>query len=137
MLNYKWNAIHWFALSDTDDNLRFAQVRALLDGQGWYDLRQHRIDPPLGISVHWSRLVDLPIAGLMLLLRPILGWQEAARWACAIAPMLAFGAALDGMMLTVRRLVDRWAFLLAGAILFCANTSMLMWMPLRIDHHGW
>jgi hypothetical protein len=137
MLYYKWNAIHWFALSDTDDNLRFAQVRALLDGQGWYDLRQHRIDPPNGISVHWSRLVDLPIAGLVLILRPILGWQDAARWACAIAPMLAFGAALYGMMLTARRLVDRWAFLLAGAILVCATTSMLMWMPLRIDHHGW
>ena len=137
MLYYKWNAIHWFALSDTDDNLRFAQVRALLDGQGWYDLRQHRIDPPQGISVHWSRLVDLPLAGLLLVLQPLIGGQEAARWSCAIAPMLAFGAALYGMMLTVRRLVDRWSFLLAGAILMCATTSMLMWMPLRIDHHGW
>jgi len=137
MLYYKWNAIHWFALSDTDDNLRFAQVQALLHGQGWYDLRQHRIDPPQGISVHWSRLVDLPIAALMLILRPLIGGQEAARWACAIAPMLAFGAALYGMMLAVRRLVDRWAFLLAAAVLVCANTTMLMWMPLRIDHHGW
>jgi len=137
MLYYKWNAIHWFALSDTDDNMRFAQVQALLHGQGWYDLRQHRIDPPLGISIHWSRLVDLPIAALMLILQPIVGGQEAARWSCAIAPMLAFGAALYGLMLTVRRLVDRWSFLLAAAILMCATTSMLMWMPLRVDHHGW
>lgn len=134
---YKWGAIHWFALSDTDDNLRFAQVRALLDGQGWYDLRQYRIDPPGGISVHWSRLVDLPIAGLILLLRPMMGGADAARWACAIAPVLAFGAGLFGMMLAVRRLVDRWAFFLAAAILMCATTTMLMWMPLRIDHHGW
>jgi hypothetical protein len=137
MLNYKWNAIHWFSLSDTDDNMRFAQVQALLHGQGWYDLRQHRIDPPQGISIHWSRLVDLPLAALMLVLQPLVGGQEAARWSCAIAPMLAFGAALYGMMLAVRRLVDRWAFFLAAAILVCANTTMLMWMPLRIDHHGW
>ena len=137
MLYYKWGAIHWFALSDTDDNLRFAQVRALLGGQGWYDLRQHRINPPLGISVHWSRLVDLPIAALILILQPVIGGAQAARWACAIAPMLPMGAGLYGMMLTVRRLVDRWAFLLAAAILFCANTTLLMWMPLRIDHHGW
>jgi hypothetical protein len=133
----KWGAIHWFSLSDTDDNLRFAQVRALLAGQGWYDLRQYRIDPPGGISVHWSRLVDLPIAGLILILKPVLGNGLAARWACAIAPLLAFGAALWGMMLTVRRLVDRWAFLLAPALLVCAATSMQMWSPLRIDHHGW
>ena len=137
MLYYKWNAIHWFALSDTDDNMRFAQVQALLHGQGWYDLRQHRIDPPAGISIHWSRLVDLPIAALMLILQPIVGGQEAARWSCAIAPMLALGAALYGVMLTARRLVDRWAFFLAGSILVFANTTMLMWMPMRIDHHGW
>jgi hypothetical protein len=137
MLYYKWGAIHWFALSDTDDNMRFAQVQALLQGQGWFDLRQHRMDPPTGVSIHWSRLVDLPIAALMLLIQPFAGGQEAARWSCAIAPMLAFGPALYGMMLTARRLVDRWAFLLAAAILVCASTSMLMWMPLRVDHHGW
>ena len=61
----RWAAIHWLALSDTDDNMRFAQVRALLQGQGWFDLRQHKIDPPNGISIHWSRLVDLPIAALI------------------------------------------------------------------------
>lgn len=137
MLYYKWAAIHWFALSDTDDNMRFAQVQALLQGQGWFDLRQHRMDPPGGVSIHWSRLVDLPIVALMLLIQPFAGGQEAARWACAIAPMLAFGPALYGMMLTARRLIDRWAFTLAAAILVCAGTSMLMWMPLRVDHHGW
>jgi hypothetical protein len=137
LLHYKWNAIHWFALSDTDDNLRFAQVRALIEGQGWYDLRQYRINPPGGISVHWSRLVDLPIAGMILLLRPFLGWMDAARWACALAPVLAFGAALYFTMLTARRLVHPWAFLLAPMVLLCAPTTMGMFMPLRIDHHGW
>ena len=137
LLWFKWGAIHWFALSDTDDNMRFAQVRAWLQGQGWYDLRQHRMDPPTGISIHWSRLVDLPIAALILLIRPFAGMQEAGRWACAIAPMLALGPGLYGMMLTVRRLVDKWAFFLAAAILVCAGTTMGMWMPLRVDHHGW
>ncbi|UAK24494.1 AcrB/AcrD/AcrF family protein [Sphingomonas nostoxanthinifaciens] len=137
LLHYKWNAIHWFALSDTDDNMRFAQVRALIDGQGWYDLRQHRVDPPAGISIHWSRLVDLPIAALMLLIRPVAGGAEAARWACALAPLLPLGLGLYATMLTARRLVDQWAFLLAAAIVACAQTTMLMWMPLRIDHHGW
>lgn len=137
LLSSKAGAIHWFALSDTDDNMRFAQVRAWLAGQSWYDLRQHRMDPPNGISIHWSRIVDLPIAGLLLLFKPFVGVQEAARWACAIDPLLALGAALYGMMLTVRRLVDRWAFLLAFAVLMCAPSAMGMFMPLRIDHHNW
>lgn len=137
LIHYKWNAIQWFALSDTDDNLRYAQVRAWMDGQAWYDLRQHRIDPPQGISVHWSRIVDLPIAGLILALRPVLGGELAARWACAIAPLLAMGAGLYGTMLTVRRLVAPNAYVLAAGILACAQATINMWMPLRIDHHGW
>ena len=48
------------------------QVRALLGGQGWFDLRQHRFDPAHGgANIHWSRLVDLPLAGLILLMKPL------------------------------------------------------------------
>ena len=58
----RWPAIHWLTLNDTDDNMRYLQVRDWLAGQGWYDLRQYRLDPPAGFNIHWSRLVDLPIA---------------------------------------------------------------------------
>jgi len=133
----KWGAIHWFVLSDTDDNMRYSQVRALLSGQGWYDLRQHKMDPPNGISIHWSRIVDLPIAGLILLIQPIAGGAQAARWACALAPLIAFSVCAYGVMLTARRLIDKWAFLLAFAILVSAPSTMGMFMPMRIDHHNW
>ena len=65
-VNERWIGIQAFALGDTDDNLRMSQVRALLNGQDWYDLRQYKLNPPEGANVHWSRLVDLPIAGIML-----------------------------------------------------------------------
>jgi hypothetical protein len=84
----KWAEIRFFALGDTDDNMRMMQVRGLLHGQGWFDLRQHRMNPPFGANIHWSRLVDLPIAGLILGLRPLLGGPAAERWAGAIAPLL-------------------------------------------------
>ena len=58
----RWSAIHWLSLGDTDDNMRLMQVRAWLDGQGWYDLRNYRLNPPQGFDIHWSRIVDLPIA---------------------------------------------------------------------------
>jgi len=76
-------AIQIFALGDTDDNMRMMQVRGLLHGQGWFDLQQHRL---AGSNIHWSRLVDLPIAGLILLLRPLVGGAAAERWAVGIAP---------------------------------------------------
>lgn len=133
----KWPAIHWFALSDTDDNMRMAQVRALLHGQGWYDLRQYKLDPPGGASIHWTRLVDLPIAGIILAVKPFFGGVIAEKAAVAIAPLLALGAAMYALTLSVRRLVSPQSYPLAVAILMCGGSAMGMWMPLRIDHHGW
>ncbi len=133
----RWRAIGWFALPDTDDNMRMMQVRGLLAGQGWFDLRQYRLDPPGGASIHWSRLVDLPIAGLILAGRLFVDGALAERFAVAVAPMLALAAALLALALAVRRLVHPRAWPLAVALLLCAGSTMAMWKPLRIDHHGW
>src|SRR5438132_7915075 len=101
----KWADIRYFGLGDTDDNMRIMQVRAWLDGQGWYDLRQYRLNPPYGADIHWSRIVDLPIAGLKLLLTPLMGGAWAERWACAIAPLLPLWIAMYALAATARRLV--------------------------------
>ena len=133
----RWGLVQAFALGDTDDNLRMAQVRALLAGQDWFDLRQYRLNPPFGADIHWSRVVDLPLAGLILLLRPLLGGAEAERMAVTIAPLLPYLLLLFGVALSVRRLVDRRAYPLAFVALFFAGSTNGMFMPLRIDHHGW
>ena len=137
LLAMRWNAIHWFALGDTDDNMRMMQVRNLLAGQGWYDLRQYRLDPPFGANIHWSRIVDLPIAGIMLALRPLLGGANAETVAVALAPMLPMAVAMSAIAVVVRRLLSPKAFALGVGMLLCAHSARGMWLPLRIDHHGW
>lgn len=134
---YRWSAIQWFGLGDTDDNMRMMQVRALLDGQGWFDLRQYRLNPPTGADIHWSRFVDLPIAALVLITKPLLGAAAAERVAVTLAPMIPLGVAFAGLALTARRLVAPGAYVLAAAIFVTFITAMTMFMPLRIDHHGW
>jgi hypothetical protein len=137
---YLWDnyeAVRWFRLGDTDDNMRMMQVRGLLHGQGWYDLRQHRLNPPLGANIHWSRLVDLPIAGLILGLRPLLGGPMAERWAVGVAPLLPYLLLLFSLALTARRLIDRRAYPLTFLALMFAGSTNGMFMPERIDHHGW
>src|ERR1700712_5265613 len=94
LLAMKWAGIHWFALGDTDDNMRFDQVRDWLNGQGWYDLRQYRLNPPAGFSIHWSRLVDLPLAAMMLARTPPFGAGPGGGAAGAAGPMFATPAAL-------------------------------------------
>jgi hypothetical protein len=133
----KWMEIRYFALGDTDDNMRMMQVRALLNGQGWFDLRQHRMNPPFGANIHWSRLVDLPIAGLILGLRPMIGGAAAERWAVAIAPLLPYLLLLFSLALTARRLIDRRSYPVVFLALFFAGSTNGMFMPERIDHHGW
>jgi hypothetical protein len=133
----RWGQIHWFALGDTDDNMRMMQVRGLLTGQDWFDLRQHRLDPPYGADIHWSRLVDLPIAGIKLLLAPLLGGALAEKAAVAIAPLLPLAVVMTALAVIARRLVSPRAYLLALALLLCAHSTRGMFVPLRIDHHGW
>src|SRR5262245_49446230 len=55
-------ARNWGALSrtlgDTDDALRLVQVRDLLAGRAWFDTHIDRLQPPAGLDMHWSRLLD-------------------------------------------------------------------------------
>ncbi len=129
-----WARIRGFGLGDTDDNMRMMQVRGLLGGQGWYDLAQHRM---AGSNIHWSRLVDLPIAGLKLLFWPFTGGKTAETIAVTVAPLLPMLVAMWAVALTTRRLVSPYAYLLAIVFLACSGSVVGMWQPLRIDHHGW
>lgn len=132
-----YDDIRWFRLGDTDDNMRMMQVRALLHGQGWFDLRQYHMNAPYGANIHWSRLVDLPIAALILGLRPFLGGAGAERWAVGIAPLLPYLLLVFSVTLTVRRLVDPRAYPFVLVAMFFAASTNGMFMPERIDHHGW
>lgn len=134
----RWQLIQAFALPDTDDNLRMAQVRAWLGGQGWYDLVQHRFDPAHGGgNIHWSRLVDLPIAGIILLLKPMTGGTAAQQAAVAIAPLIPLLLLLFSLALIMKRLVSERSWPLPMLALLSAYSTLGMFAPLRIDHHGW
>ena len=134
----RWANIQGFVLSDTDDNMRISQVRAWLnDGQGWYDLRQYKLNWPEGANIHWSRLVDVPLAGLILLGRLFLAGPQAEMFAVAVAPLVPLAVLMTALALTVRRLVHPSAWPLALICLFFAGSTMAQFVPTRIDHHGW
>ncbi|HEV7288287.1 AcrB/AcrD/AcrF family protein [Sphingomonas sp.] len=133
----RWGLVNALALSDTDDNMRLMQVRGLLAGQDWYDLRQYRLSPPGGLDIHWSRLVDLPIATLILLFQPFTGTAMAERLAVGIAPLFPLAVTMLAMGAAVRRLIAPAAWPLSILILLGCTATMAQFVPLRIDHHGW
>ena len=124
-------------LRDTDDNMRLQQVRDWLGGQDWYDLRQYRMLAPEGADIHWSRLVDLPLAGLIRLTEPMMGTAMAERFATTVVPLAALLVALLAMALVARRTVGRLAWLPAIVAFIFSGVLIGMFTPLRIDHHGW
>ena len=73
-------------ISGSDDAMRLVVVSDWLAGQSWFDHTQYRLNTPFGANIHWSRLIDLPIAGLMLVLKPFFG-GEAAQIAAWILPL--------------------------------------------------
>lgn len=134
---YRWPFIANLRQADPDDTLRLVQVRDLLAGQGWFDLHQYRAAPPDGVVMHWSRLVDLPLAAVELALRPLLGTALAEQAASVIVPLLTFGLILLGLAWIVRRQFG--AGLIGYAVILTATSFPVATqiLPTRVDHHGW
>ncbi|MBK5263635.1 MAG: hypothetical protein JJE34_00165 [Alphaproteobacteria bacterium] len=133
----RWPAIYWLGLNDTDDNLRFVQVKDWLAGQAWYDLRQYRLNPPYGANIHWSRIVDLPIAALMLFFRLFMDGGQADRLATGLAPLLPLLPTMLALGFVMRRLVGGNSWVIAIFAPLATALALSMFMPMRIDHHGW
>src|SRR3546814_15622430 len=67
----KWRAIGALDLADNDDAMRMEQVRDLLAEQGWWDLAQYSVNPARrGVIIHWSSIVDAPLAAGILMRQP-------------------------------------------------------------------
>ncbi len=121
---------------DGDDALRLQQVRDLLGGQGWFDLHQYRVAPPEGVAMHWTRVVDIPIAAVILLLRPLLGQGPAESIAIVVVPLLNLLAAMAlAARLAARQFGPRIGIVAALLVAAAVPASFRM-MPLRIDHHA-
>jgi hypothetical protein len=131
----------FFELSDlgtlaADNGLRLQQVRDLLAGQGWFDTHQYRYLPPQGTLMHWSRLVDAPIAAAILLLTPITG-QAGAEIAVATGwPILLLAVYLALAVWALMQI----AGMRAAALAVVVAVTLLPFRDLfgvgELDHHN-
>lgn len=121
---------------DPDDIMRLLEVRALLDGQSWWDVGQHGFAGQ-GLAMHWSRLVDLPLAAVVALLRGIVGEAAAERIAAITVPLVTLGIVMALVAAITRQLAGRQAALAAMVMVPLTTPLLSQLQPLRIDHHGW
>lgn len=122
---------------DPDDAMRLVQIRDWIGGQAFWDVSQHRVNPPLGGPMHWSRIVDMPVAALILLFTPLLGATQAEILACVIVPLLLLGGLTAALFIAARRIAGPIVALLSVVLLLTTPSILVQFTPLRIDHHGW
>lgn len=121
---------------DNDDGMRLVEVRDFLNGQGWFDLMQYRLGLGDGTLMHWSRLIDLPIAALIRFFGLFLAHDAAEAAALVVWPLSLVFPAIFAMGLAGLRVGGlagmHLAFCFAGMAIYTGNR----FAPGAIDHHN-
>lgn len=126
-----------FKNSDSDDIMHILAVRDWLSGQSWYDMTQYRIQPPEGLSMHWSRYAMAGPAIILAFLEMFLSPESAEIALAVIWPTLlkiafvlilglsttaVFGGYAGGIALIMFMVVPGWGLHHLGIG--------------QMDHHG-
>ncbi|NQX93964.1 MAG: hypothetical protein HRT64_03405 [Erythrobacter sp.] len=138
LLLVNWVPIMSMRFPDPDDTMRLMQVRDLLAGQNWFDVTQYRVDEAGGgVAMHWSRIVDAPLALIILILTPFLGASTAELAGLVITPLITLGIAMLLASRIAWRLIGDEETTLTALILAVCVPVIFQLGPMRIDHHGW
>jgi len=129
--NAETTALLW----DTDDAMRMSVVRDFLAGQNWYDHTQYRINTPFGADIHWSRLVDVPIAALIILGKALFG-ANGETVAVYVWPLFLLFLLLALSARLAVDLVGRQGQLPGLVLPVLSVAIMTEFAPGRIDHHS-
>ncbi|GAB4357951.1 MAG: hypothetical protein Kow0026_18590 [Oricola sp.] len=124
-------------IPNSDDLARLVEVRDLLAGQGWFDLAQYRLGLAGGTPMHWSRLVDAPIAAIVAAAGWVTGDRALAEWIARVAwPAVTLFLALLALMAACAR-TGNAAFRLPVAVIGAiALWTIGIFAPGALDHHN-
>lgn len=122
-------------LGDTDDATRLTQVRQLIAGQSWFDMSMPRFGGPEPLISHWSRLIDLPIAAMIMLLTPLLG-QDGAEFATRIVWPTLLSCVIIFIVARYAASVARRETALLALVLATPAMGHFQFATGRIDHHN-
>lgn len=131
-----WNLLAEGAMSDPDDFLRLHEVQNWMQGQGWYDGSVLRMNAPFGADLHWSRLIDVPIAAIAALSGLFTAQETALRIAALVWPAIVLFATLMTLIAISERVWPSANRLVTVFFAVSNIAALTIFAPGRIDHHN-
>jgi len=129
-----WHGVET-SLGGPDDAMRLVEVRRLLAGQSYFDL----FEPRLGLHgylTHWSRLLDLGLAGTIKILAVFVGQDRAELLTRAFWPLPFLAMMMIAQVTIAFRLGGRHAAMLAALLAGTCLPGFAHFAPGAIDHHN-
>ncbi|MER9753421.1 GtrA family protein [Mesorhizobium sp. M0166] len=122
---------------DNDNLLRLVEVRDMLAGQGWFDLHQYRMGLEGGFVMHWSRLVDAPIAAVIIVVSALTGSAALAENVAQVLwPALLFCLTVFFTARAARSFAGDGAVLPVVVVGAAALYFLGIFSPGALDHHN-
>jgi len=124
-------------LPDTDDYTYLNQTLDWLQGQGWFDNVQYRLSPPEGVRIHFTRIVQLPLALIIMFFKTLgFPWRGAATLAAILWPPIVFMGFLSAVRWSSKSFLPRdWTRITAYITLF-TGSLLFQFVMGHVDHHG-
>lgn len=133
----RWQTLLAEGPADADSIMRLVQVRDFIAGQPWFDTVQRRLGFPEGTSLHWSRFIDAPLAGLVLGFEALVQSRWLAEMLAAAAwPLLLLVVFIAATASVADAIGGRAAAILAALISVQPGPAINLFLPGVIDHHN-
>ncbi|MCW6507575.1 hypothetical protein [Lichenifustis flavocetrariae] len=131
-----WSVASRGTFLNPDDAMRAVEIRDFMAGQAWFDLVPHRLSPDHPFVMHWSRLVDAPLAMFVWLFGWVMPAAAAERAMRLTVPALLFLTSLWTILRIVRSLIGPRAMVPAALLTASSFELLANFMPGHIHHHG-
>ncbi|MFA5040761.1 MAG: hypothetical protein WC464_03910 [Bdellovibrionales bacterium] len=123
-------------LYDPDDYMRLHQVVSWLQGQGWHDLSVPRMSPGADTVIHWSRLIDMPLALFALPFISFFGVSHAVFISSLLVPLMGLVLLFALLCAHAKMFIGNDRARLVCVMVLFAPLLLTCFSPGRADHHA-
>lgn len=132
---HSWEELRNLQLGDNDDYMRYYQFTSWIQEGNWYLQPIDNFNPEHGQIIHWSRLPDIPLAAVTLVLKSLVGQQTAEILAMIVVPFIYLVSLCTAVSFFTYRLAGPDAAKLALCMVVL-SPLITKFNPGSIDHHN-